>query len=153
MSSTSALALYILHTHTYISGRNNLQQRQKDRITNLNERRLKNNLEKGRVVNINEKVENKIEKDIVVNINKERLENMRETDTVINSNEERVNNKREEDVMNMNEEMNEILKRDIKHERKPDGNCLFRAFAEFIFNNQEKDRQIRLKLVDKIITD
>ena len=36
---------------------------------------------------------------------------------------------------------------------KPDGNCLFRAFAEFIFNNQEKHRQIRLKLVNKIITD
>ena len=36
---------------------------------------------------------------------------------------------------------------------KPDGNCLFRAFAEFLFSDQEQHRQIRLKLVDKIISD
>ena len=49
--------------------------------------------------------------------------------------------------------MNKVSKRIIKHKMKPDGNCLFRAFAEFLFSDQEQHRQIRLKLVDKIISD
>ena len=45
----------------------------------------------------------------------------------------------------------EIDEYNIEEHIKPDDNCLLRSFSYFLYNNQEKHRKIRLRIVSNVI--